>query len=91
MHYLGKGRIEISRKSELAYLPQTRSNSTNQALLFDSTVFPVVSVVDLKTCENLLRGRLALDIADRPVNLPVDAAITAGKLYVVMPERMRSP
>ena len=66
-----------------AYLPQTRSNVTNEALLFDTTVFPIVSVVDLATSQNLLRERLALDIADEPVNMPIDVALTAsGKLYV---------
>ena len=67
-----------------AYLPQTRSNTSNRALLFDNTVFPVVSVVDLATGTPLTRERIALDIVDEPVNMPFDAAITsAGKMYVV--------
>lgn len=66
-----------------AYLPQTRSNSTNPALLFDTTVFPVVSVIDLASGENLVRERISIDVADRPVNMPLDAVIAAGKLYVV--------
>ncbi len=67
-----------------AYLPQTRSNVTNEALLFDTTVFPIVSVLDLATSQNLLRERLALDIADEPVNMPIDVALTSsGKLYVL--------
>ena len=66
-----------------AYLPQTRSNSLNPALLFDTTVFPIVSVIDLDNGQNLSRERIALDVADRPVNMPIGAALTAsGKLYV---------
>jgi YVTN family beta-propeller protein len=66
-----------------AYLPQTRSNASNPALLFDTTVFPTVSVVDLGTGENLSRDRLSIDIVDQPANMPFDAVITSsGKLYV---------
>ncbi|MDA2929648.1 beta-propeller fold lactonase family protein [Acidobacteria bacterium AH-259-O06] len=76
--------ILLDPASELAYLPHTRSNATNQALLFDTTVFPVVSVVDLSTGEHLRSKRIFLDIVDMPVNLPLDAALTSsGKLYVV--------
>jgi YVTN family beta-propeller protein len=68
-----------------AYLPQTRSNASNRALLFDNTVFPVVNVVDLETGAPLTRERIALDIIDQPVNMPFDATITAdgSKLYVI--------
>lgn len=67
-----------------AYLPQTRSNTSNRALLFDNTVFPVINVVDLATGAPITRERIALDIVDQPVNMPFDAAITsAGKMYVV--------
>jgi YVTN family beta-propeller protein len=67
-----------------AYLPQTRSNTSNRALLFDNTVFPVVNVIDLETGTALTRERIALDIVDQPVNMPFDAAITSGgKMYVV--------
>ncbi|HUP62660.1 MAG TPA: cytochrome D1 domain-containing protein [Thermoanaerobaculia bacterium] len=68
-----------------AYAPQTRSNTTNQALLFDTTVFPIVSVLDLTTQENLPRERLAIDIVDRPSNMPTDAVLTSGNvMYVVL-------
>lgn len=67
-----------------AYLPQTRSNVSNRALLFDNTVFPVVNVLDLATGAPLNRERIALDVVDQPVNMPFDAVVTsAGKLYVV--------
>jgi YVTN family beta-propeller protein len=67
-----------------AYLPQTRSNVANRALLFDNTVFPVVTVVDLDSGAVLPRERVSLDIVDQPVNMPFDAVITSqGKMYVV--------
>lgn len=65
------------------YLPQTRSNSTNEMLLFDTTVFPVVEVIDTVRGEHLPRDRFALDIIDRPVNMPLDAIVTGDKLYAV--------
>jgi len=76
--------IVLDESSQLAYLPQTRSNVSNRALLFDSTVFPIVSVVDLVAGRALPDRRIALDIADRPVSLPLDAVLTpGGKLYVI--------
>lgn len=66
-----------------AFLPQTRSNSGNPALLFDTTVFPIVAVVDPSLLTNLPKERLSLDVVDRPGNMPVDAVATsAGRLYV---------
>ena len=76
--------ILVDPQTQLAYLPQTRSNVTNPALLFDTTVFPIVSVVDLATATHLPSRRIFLDITDEPVGLPLDAALTSGgKLYVV--------
>lgn len=76
--------VVFDEAGRLAYLPQTRSNASNPALLFDSTVFPVVSVVDVAARANAPAKRISLDIADRPVNTPADAALGAnGKLYVV--------
>jgi YVTN family beta-propeller protein len=67
-----------------AWLPQTRSNSANPALLFDTTVFPIVAAVDLASGLNVPRDRIAIDIADRPSNMPLDLALTAtGKMLVV--------
>ena len=67
-----------------AYLPQTRSNSTNPALIFDSTAFPIVSVIDTASGQNLTSERIAIDLADRPSSLPIDVAITSsGKAIVV--------
>jgi YVTN family beta-propeller protein len=40
--------ITLHPDGKLAYLPLTRSNTTNQALTFDTTVFPLVAVLDLE-------------------------------------------
>ncbi|HKR63750.1 MAG TPA: glutaminyl-peptide cyclotransferase [Thermoanaerobaculia bacterium] len=64
-----------------AYVPQTRANASNPGLLFDTTVFPVVSAIDLATGTS---ERFVLDEIDKPVNMPTDAVVTSsGKLYVV--------
>ncbi|MQG36792.1 MAG: hypothetical protein FI719_00355 [SAR202 cluster bacterium] len=68
--------IVIGPGGEKAYLPQTRSNTDNTALLFDSTVFPVVNVLDLSELKLLVRERITLDTADEPVNMPFAVAIT---------------
>jgi YVTN family beta-propeller protein len=66
------------------YLPQTRSANFNPALLFDSTIFPMVSVVDLAGGRDLFSERLVIDLFDTPVNMPFDAVVTTGgKLYEV--------
>ena len=65
-----------------AYLPQTRSNVTNTALLFDTTVFPIVNVLDLVALGKgearplLVRKRITLDTADEPVNMPFAIALS---------------
>ena len=46
--------IAIAPDGTKAYLPQTRSNITNTALLFDTTVFPVVNVLDLAKLQLLV-------------------------------------
>ncbi len=76
--------VVLDTTARRAYLPQTRSNSTNQALLFDTTVFPTVATIDIDGGLHLFRDRISIDIADRPVNMPLDAVLTStGKLYVV--------
>jgi YVTN family beta-propeller protein len=59
----------------LAYLPQTRSNARNRALTFDTTVFPVVNVLDLRGLLSLPMRRVDLSTADRPVNMPFAIAV----------------
>lgn len=74
----------ITLAGNRAYLPQTRSDVTNRALLFDNTVFPMITAVDLTAGAVVPRERVQLDIVDQPVNIPIDAVITSDdKLYVV--------
>ena len=68
--------IAISPDGTKAYLPQTRSNITNTAPLFDTTVFPVVNVLDLSKLQLLVRERITLDTADEPVNMPFAVALS---------------
>lgn len=76
--------ILLDEEGGRGYLPQTFSNSANAQLIFDNTVFPAVSVIDLQSETNLRSRRIPVDIADRPVGIPVDVALTRGdKLYVV--------
>ena len=67
------------------FLPQTRSNAANRALLFDSTVFPVVNVLDLDSFSNQIRQRITIDTADKPVNMPFDVVFSpdGATVYVV--------
>ncbi|MBL7183994.1 MAG: beta-propeller fold lactonase family protein [Anaerolineae bacterium] len=62
-----------------AYVPHTRSNTSNRALTFDTTVFPLVSLIDLTTQQHLVGQQLDLGTLDPPgVGLPFDAAVTPG-------------
>ncbi len=76
--------IALSPDAARAYLPQTRSNVSNLSLTYDTTVFPTVSVLDLTTFMPLTSARLDLSRADRPVNLPMAAAVSpdGSTLYV---------
>jgi YVTN family beta-propeller protein len=76
--------IALSPDGARAYLPQTRSNASNLSLTYDTTVFPTVSVLDLATFTPLASARLDLSRADRPVNLPLAAAVSpdGATLYV---------
>ena len=68
--------VVIAPDGTKAYLPQTRSNITNTALLFDTTVFPVVNVLDMAKLQLLVPERITLDTADEPVNMPFAAALS---------------
>lgn len=76
--------IEIDVSRGIAYLPQSRSNSQNPALTFDTTVFPVVNVIDLRNLNILPQSRIALDVVDRPVNMPFALALDrfSSRLYI---------
>jgi len=76
--------VELDITRGLAYLPQTRSNADNPALTYDSVVFPIVNQVDLRNLSLVRTERIALDIADRPVNMPFALALDRFRqwLYV---------
>jgi YVTN family beta-propeller protein len=68
--------IAIAPDGKKAYLPQTRSNTTNMARLFDTTVFPIVNVLDVANLRLLVPERITLDTADKPVNMPFSVALS---------------
>ena len=70
-------RIVLHPMNNRAYLPHIRSNTSNPHPLFDTTLFPVISVIDLATEQHLLTDRLELSVVDRPVNLPFDLAFSS--------------
>lgn len=76
--------IAISPDGARAYLPQTRSNVTNTALLFDATVFPIVNVLDAENLQIVVGERITLDTADQPVNMPFAVALSpdGARLYL---------
>jgi YVTN family beta-propeller protein len=78
--------IVLSPDGSTAYVPHTRSNTSNRALTFDTTVFPLVSLIDLSTQQHLVGQQIDLGTLDPPgVGLPFDAAVTpnGGELWVV--------
>jgi YVTN family beta-propeller protein len=78
--------IALAPGGQRAYVPHTRSNTANRTLTFDTTVFPLVSLVDLTTRQHLVGQHLSLDTIDPPgVGLPFAAAVTpdGGEIWVV--------
>lgn len=67
--------IELDVTRGIAYLPQTRSNAQNTSLTYDTTVFPVVNVIDFRSLSTVRSRRINLDTVDRPVNTPFSAAL----------------
>lgn len=67
--------IVIAPDGQKAFIPHTRSNSNNPALTLDTTVFPLVSLIDIPTRRHMVGQQLNLEILDPPaVGLPFDAA-----------------
>jgi YVTN family beta-propeller protein len=78
--------IILSPDGSRAYIPHTRSNTANHALGFDSTVFPVVSLIDLATRQHLIGQQFDLGFVDLPgVGLPFDGVVTpdGDELWIV--------
>ena len=78
-------KIAIHPTNGRAYLPHIRSNVANRNVLFDSTVFPLVSVVHLGANQSIAQERLDLSLGPHSVNLPFDVAFAPDgpRLYVV--------
>ena len=78
--------IALSPDGSRVYVPHTRSNTANPYLTFDTTVFPMVSVIDPAKRQHLIGQQFELGTLDPPgVGLPFDAAVTpdGGELWVV--------
>ena len=78
-------RLVLHPTNGRAYLPHIRSNVSNPHPLFDTTLFPVISVIDLAAEQHLLTERLELSVVDRPVNLPFDLALSSDgqRMHIV--------
>ena len=78
-------RIAIHPDNGRAYVPHIRSNVTNRFRLFDSTVFPAVSVVDLQARVHMPRERIDLSLGITVANLPFDVqfSVDGKRIYVV--------
>jgi YVTN family beta-propeller protein len=74
--------LVIDAARGLAYLPQSRSNASNEALTFDTTIFPVVNVLDLRDLTLQRDQRIAVDVAARPVNMPFAAALDGPRRWL---------
>ena len=76
--------VAVSSDGMKAYLPQTHSNTTNTDLSFDTTVLPVVNVLDLSEYSLLSGQRIAIDTVDQPASIPIAAVVSpdGGRLYV---------
>ena len=77
--------IAVASDGVKAYLPLTQSNAASTELSFDTTVLPVVNVLDLSGHIPLSGQSIAIDIVDQPASVPFDAVVSpdGGRLYVV--------
>ncbi len=77
--------VVLSPDGHYAYIPHTRSNSTNTALTFDTTVFPLVTPVDLLSGKIDVARNITLETVDGPVGLPFDLAFSPDdqKMWVL--------
>lgn len=76
--------IAIDTQRGTAYLPQTRLNTAALTPTYDTLMFPVVNVVGLRGMRFQPTARIAVDVADRPVNMPFAAVVDPVRrwLYV---------
>lgn len=68
--------VIVSMDGYRAYLPQTMGNGLGLNTQFDTTVFPKVTVVDLKTKSYRSSELVSLDVVDTPIGLPWSLALT---------------
>ena len=75
----------IDSSNRRAYFPQSLSNNDAAFSTYDSLVAPVVNIIELGDYVVNRKSIIALDIADRPVNIPFAAALDTNRdwLYVV--------
>jgi YVTN family beta-propeller protein len=76
--------VTLDPNKARAYVPHQRQHITNMARLFDSTVFPKVSVLDTDQQRPIRREALALDSIDMPVGIPIAVVLSEDgvRLYV---------
>ena len=75
--------ISIDENEKFAYIPNTIRNTDNTSLEFDTSVFPFVSIIDLESQKHLRSQRIALDIVDEPVGLPLSSLLVGNNLFVL--------
>ena len=75
--------ISIDKNEKFAYVPNTIRNTDNTSLEFDTSVFPFVSIIDLESQTHLRSQRIALDIIDEPVGLPLSSRLVGDNLFVL--------
>ena len=76
--------VTLDPNKARAYVPHQRQHITNMARLFDSTIFPIVSVLDTDRQRPIRREALALDSIDTPVGMPIAVVLSEDgtRLYV---------
>jgi YVTN family beta-propeller protein len=69
----------------IAYIPETRLNTGMENINYDAMAIPMVNTINLRDLQPQPGERVALDTADRPVNMPFAAALDrfAQRLYIV--------
>jgi YVTN family beta-propeller protein len=77
--------VVINAAGTRAYLPQTMANGLGLNTQFDNSVFPKVSVLNLKTWTHQSSEHISLPETDQPVGIPWDVALTQDdtELWVV--------
>lgn len=74
--------LDIDGSRGMLYVPQTRSNVSDRHMSYDTTVFPVVNVMQLDDFVLQRRQRITLDTADRPVNMPFGIQVDPFRRWV---------